>query len=415
MSIVSDWYAHENIILFQATLHEEHTTPSAFLQRCQQVQGMGKRVFAGIIVKPEHVYDSVPIWEKFWSEGLPMHFTPLMRRFYFSSKFIFDVVHKYRTSCSSCGTFFIPDFTQRQKDRKCIAGTKKHFGIHHDGTITHCSSNFKQVKDSTIFNPCFNTQAETCCETTTCFCEQMSGLSLANENQRLNYYVETGQWIKPTIEEVHDFIGKMHWDYAGRTYDNVQRINLFEDDALTKIYSVPQKIEPEFIPFLEISSEDRGFWSNLTDDNSGMDKGLFSSFFPVPKTTERLQQVEIMMEFPVESQHNEFYGYLQNERYEMVAEFYCKPQNAFFQKKLFLAGGDESLSFMMHKHNGEEHSTPIRTVITSNAGVMAIDNLKLAKQLKYYEQKLEYLQNELNEFRASRWSKLGRILGFGKK
>jgi hypothetical protein len=323
LSRVPDWYYHKNIILIGATPHDEFAKPDMFLKNCRSLGDKNKRVSSNLLVKPNEEYKSVALYKLFWDNGVPAHLAPLLYHYYYSSSFVIDMIKNYRTSCMANAKFFLDE--KIKTERKCAAGMKNHFFINHNGFIGRCNSNFEQIDGvSTIFNPVFYEEAKLCGEKSKfCYCEHNSGLSLADENKRVQKFIETGLWEIPSIDELYDFVKKMRWDPSGRTHDNDKGVNLFDDDAYEKIYGLRKKFKETSKTVLKII-HDRRFWTkHQVGDNQftyfGAKEYYASAFFAIPKPHTKIQKLRLVLEY--DDPGKTYWCMIQDENYNNLYDF----------------------------------------------------------------------------------------------
>ncbi|MDR1901933.1 MAG: hypothetical protein LBQ88_06615 [Treponema sp.] len=323
-SVIPEWFYHKNVILFELTLHHEFTTPEIFMRQCKKLLDHSKRVITKLLVKQSQELESISVFSKFWNSGIPMHLTPVIPTHYYTSAFIIELINKYRTSCIYNADFFRP-LNIVKKSRNCAAGTRQYFYVFHDGTIRRCRSNFEQINgSSTISNPVFYEKPKICDDSLDCYCEFMPDLSLANENERWNRYMETGNWEMPSKEDLYTFIQKMNWDLAGYVYDNNKRLNLFDDNVLKKIYAfcqVPNKSENQI---LNINNSTSTFWTELPVNPGeytyfGAKSYFAGQFFNIPELSIRVLKIDVFFEF--EKSETNYYCIVQNGDYEPLYAF----------------------------------------------------------------------------------------------
>ncbi|GHV13954.1 hypothetical protein FACS189491_09620 [Spirochaetia bacterium] len=340
LSVIPKWYYHENVISIGATYHEEMSGEDNFFEQCRQLVQNGKRISANYLVKPDREYAGIPMWKRFWDNGIPMHLIPLLRRYSYPSRFLLDVINNYLTSCTGNGNFFHPWIAAPQESRKCIAGTRKRFNIFHDGTIGRCSSNFPQLEGkSTIFNPFFYDEAMICHETRDCYCDCHSALSLANENERLNQFIRTGIWVPPDKNELRRFIMTMKWDPCGNTHDNYDNIDLFSDNALEKINASLERRESKpYNRLLDIKYAAKdGFWGEYSYNDIRYYTSVPFSLADDDKPRNYIVKFDWS-----EKAHNDrkqaFYFFLQDEDYKNIGEYFVKNDGGMSTRRMFMKG-----------------------------------------------------------------------------
>jgi hypothetical protein len=210
MSIIPDWYAHDNVLLIAGTFHEECISEKKFIHNALRVQESGKRIYAKLIVKPQKMI-SVELWEKLWSLGIPAHFTPLEYDYYFTENMIHGIRTKFLTSCMYNARFFWPP-PGKIESVLCKAGTKEMFEISSKGIVGRCSS-LCDISKNMLYNQ------PRLCSKNDCFCEwhHFASMARAEENDRWTRWIQTGRWTMPDQREFEEFLRNMHWDPRGRT------------------------------------------------------------------------------------------------------------------------------------------------------------------------------------------------------
>lgn len=225
LTTIPSWFQHPNIKIFIPAYHEEFANSERFTAHLSQLQSMGKRAHAKIIVKPGQEYNQVSLWEKWNGMGTPASFVPLEYAFKFQRDFLKDIIYQFRTSALYNSRFFRRD---TPINRLCSAGTKQAFQVNSNGKLVRCSAVFDACgndQQSSIWTPLFNSERQYC-SSETCFCEwhHWSQLANANDNTTWTRYVETGVWQAPSVEELCQFIIDMQWDLVGKNVENSKEI-----------------------------------------------------------------------------------------------------------------------------------------------------------------------------------------------
>lgn len=235
LSFIPNWIAHPNIKLIIPAYHDEFADEFRFVKHAEDLREIGKRVHVKILVKQEQEYKHVHLWERFNQMAIPASLTPLWGHKYTKS-FLRNVVRTYRTSCLYNARFFRRG--RAADDFYCVAGTRKAFQVNPDGTLVRCSSIHDKL--GSVFSPGFD-DGKFC--TGACLCEWhfWGGMTLVNDNDTWNHYLETGNWKVPSREELHQFVVGMRWNLSGNTIEDSQE-SLFDMHSDSKsVYCVPKK------------------------------------------------------------------------------------------------------------------------------------------------------------------------------
>jgi len=203
LSMLPDWLRHKNVRLVVCAYHKEFTVPAHFFKRLRGLP----RAIVKIIVEPGMEHEHIPFWSKCWVNGVPAHLVPIEWPRGFSDKFIACLTSgKYLTSSMYNSRFFSGPV---ERPRLCIAGTRDMFQIGPGGKMGRCSQS-GGIQGS-VFDPVFNDVVTQCSDS--CYCEwhHWSEMTLANDNDVWNHYIETGVWKIPTISGFRNFVEKMGW------------------------------------------------------------------------------------------------------------------------------------------------------------------------------------------------------------
>ncbi len=229
LSSLPKWVHHPNIKLLVPAYHEEFTNGARFTANLKEVHARGKRMHVKLIVKPGREYEQIPLWETWNGMGVLTSLVPLEWKAEFSPSFLADLVTKYRT-CSLYNSRF--SRLDSPPNILCVAGTEEAFQVNSDGRIVRCSSIFDATgEDGTgsIWNPVFDKGPRRCTASGSCLCEwhHWGAMALTNDNATWTRFVETGEWRRPTVGELFQFVLDMGWHPAGRN-DQHSRKSVFE-------------------------------------------------------------------------------------------------------------------------------------------------------------------------------------------
>lgn len=243
LTAVPQWIEHPNIKLLLPAYHEEFAKADRFTNHLAKLKAMGKPTHVKLIVKPEQEYHQIPLWEKWNEMGIPTSLTPLEYEYRFKREFLTDLVYKFRTSSLYNSRFF-----QRPtpSNRYCPAGTKQFFQINPEGTIVRCAAVYDPCgdnKSASIHNPSFNQNAEYC-NHSECYSEwhHWGQTAPANDNQTWSHFIETGEWIPPTVEELCQFVMDMGWDVAGKNVEHSKQ-PIFDPASLSEPLSLRIRVQ----------------------------------------------------------------------------------------------------------------------------------------------------------------------------
>jgi hypothetical protein len=229
LSFLPRWVDHPNIKLFIPAYHEEFASEERFTANLQELHARGRRIHVKLIVKPGREWEQIPLWEKWNGMGVLTSLVPLEWKARFNPSFLTDVVEKYRTCSLYNSRFFRLD---SPPNIPCVAGTEESFQINADGRIVRCSSIFDQTGDDgagSVWNPVFDSKPRRCTAPGSCLCEwhHWGAMARTNDNPTWTRFIETGEWNRPTVEELFQFVMDMGWDPAGRN-DRDSQESIFE-------------------------------------------------------------------------------------------------------------------------------------------------------------------------------------------
>lgn len=204
LSLVPDWFYHPNVKLVIAAYHEEEASTDRFL--CN-LYCLSPRATAKILVKPGEETKHLSFWKEV-SRIAPAHLVSLEGDPVWDPEFLRRVTEgDLLTSCLYNSRFFIRD--RAVTPRACFAGTNTMFQVERSGLLSRCSTSQGNMNGATIFKPFFNDKALPC--SFSCYCEwhHWSGVSLANDNETWTHFVESGEWLRPTPDQLEMFIERM--------------------------------------------------------------------------------------------------------------------------------------------------------------------------------------------------------------
>jgi MoaA/NifB/PqqE/SkfB family radical SAM enzyme len=228
LSFLPKWVDHPNIKLFIPAYHEEFADEARFEAHLRELHARGRRLHVKLIVKPGREWDQIARFERWNDMGVLTSLVPLEYTARFDRRFLADVIARYRTSSLYNSRFFRLD---SPPDVDCVAGTEESFQVNPDGRLVRCSSVFDGAGEDgagSIWKPAFDRRPRRCPASGSCYCEwhHWGQMAPANDNLTWTRFIESGEWQRPSLNELLQFILDMRWDPAGRN-DGNSRESLF--------------------------------------------------------------------------------------------------------------------------------------------------------------------------------------------
>jgi len=200
-SYIPDWIHQDSVKLVIAAWHPEQAIDiEAFADRVSRL----KRAVAKVIVFPDKEQEAVGYHETLHDLGIVSHLVSCEYPHVFSQDML-DYIVAYPTSLMYNSRFFINGATT---ERLCDAGTSSMFQINPNGKIMRCS---QSTVVSDIFNPEWYEESMSC--KMHCYCEwhHWAGTAMANDNPTWERFVDTGEWVAPTKDELVLFLERNRW------------------------------------------------------------------------------------------------------------------------------------------------------------------------------------------------------------
>lgn len=202
LSSVPTWMHHPNVKLVIAACHYKQAGLGWFIKRCRELP----RVVVKILVDPRDEVEPLRVWTVLNKAKLVAHLAPVEWPRPHSPELLQRIrAGELLTSCLYNARFFSSGV---EYTRMCLAGTKAMFQVGPSGTIAPCSQ-AGPIVESTIFEPKWDVRE---CDKS-CYCEwhHWAGMALAEDNATWDHFVETGEWVRPTPEQLERFLGDMGW------------------------------------------------------------------------------------------------------------------------------------------------------------------------------------------------------------
>jgi len=203
LSKVPAWLLHDRVVLVIAAYHKEFTHLPTFIKNLKRIY----RPIVKILVEPNSETEHLSVWDTLWTHGIPTHLAPIEWPRGFSESFLDRIRSgELLTNLMYNSRFFCGP---TNKSRLCIAGTRDMFQIGLDGGFGRCSQGgpiHGRLGDQKWLD-----EPHEC--SFSCYCEwhHWAGMTLANDNNVWNRYVDTGIWTIPRVDELKPFVEKMEW------------------------------------------------------------------------------------------------------------------------------------------------------------------------------------------------------------
>ncbi|MDR2019274.1 MAG: radical SAM protein [Treponema sp.] len=390
LSLIPEWYLHKNVLFIYAAYHDECTMLETFFERCKRIQENKKSLVCNYIVKPENEFASFDVYSKFSDNGIPFVLIPKMNNEYFSSAFIVKLINEYRTNLQTNACFF--QTYNKKYTRLCPAGTRNSFVVNHDGSLCVCNArlNTKISGDASIIKPSFYSNSRVCTfEICRCMVDFFAGHMPVNDNEYWEEFIDTGVLKEPSKKELLDFVVRMQWDPAGLTHDNPKRVNLFDEDALNKIYghasySPRTKMGGGKILDVKHAAE---FFGRLPIEESaftyfGAKDYYYTPWINIPALRQYVQKLT----FSFNGQNQRFLCIIQDVDCNMLAQFVYKGGWGNAAYSVFLAKNIEKIRLLLYPAENTNFKLPDSFSISSDSPLKdiiwtAVKNKKLSYEV----------------------------------
>jgi len=200
------WLRDDRIKLVIAAYHEEFTGPHF----AKYLKELGGKSIVKILVTPESEHKHIGLFHHLNNDhGIPAHLVPISWPKGCSPLFLERFLKGDLLTSAAYNARFFSKWVRVPRD--CIAGTRDMFQVAHKGSFNRCSQAGIVRPQGSIFAPRWNEGPEPCDQS--CYCEwhHWAGATLANDNEVWNYFVETGEWERPTVAGFREFLEKMEW------------------------------------------------------------------------------------------------------------------------------------------------------------------------------------------------------------
>ena len=223
LTLLRDWMFDDNVKLLHAAFHLETTPRDKYFTNVKTLTAAGKRIICKILVPPDQEQQALELYDDLAALDLPPVLVPIEGQPY-SRRYSPEFLRKVTTSHLVSTMFNSRFFRTPIKTRMCTAGTQDSILVMSDGNLLRCAGAPMQFAETngnvttmvvpTIEAPVFLTKPELCITPHECWCEPNHyGLTaLGNENERIEHYVLTGEWQRPSPDDLLDFLESAGWN-----------------------------------------------------------------------------------------------------------------------------------------------------------------------------------------------------------
>lgn len=223
LTLLRPWMFDENVKLFHPAYHFDQTPREKYLANLRALKAEGKRAICKILTPPHYEAEALRLYDTITEMGFPAVLVPIENQSYsnkYSRGFLKTVVTTHLVSTMFNGRFF----RASMESKLCAAGTQESILVMSDGTLRRCAAaewsfteragGTEREVSPTLEAPAFLAKPEPCVTPYGCWCEPNHyGLTArGNENARIEHYIETGEWIRPTGEELLGFLEVSGWN-----------------------------------------------------------------------------------------------------------------------------------------------------------------------------------------------------------
>ncbi|MBX9633951.1 MAG: hypothetical protein K2X44_03130, partial [Magnetospirillum sp.] len=223
LTLLRDWMFDENVKLLHAAYHMATTPRDKFIANAKTLQAAGQRIICKILTPPDREKEALELFDELAALGLPPVLVPIENQTYthlYSQDFLRKVVTSHLVSTMFNGRFFRSPI----ESKMCAAGTQESILVMSDGTLLRCAAaqwSFTEQQGETTTQviphleaPAFLIKPERCITPHGCWCEPNHyGLTArGNENERIEHYVNTGEWNRPSAEDLLAFLETSGWN-----------------------------------------------------------------------------------------------------------------------------------------------------------------------------------------------------------
>jgi len=206
----------ERTKLFLAAFHRAGMRLERFIDNVCKIQDLGYPVFVKVVYTKNR--EQFKEMEKIIKVGIPASFVPLVGVKY--SREEIEEILPYCQSALYSYRFFVPYDGVDRRANPCVAGTNESFEL--DGSVISRCSHYSGMSlnkiPKTLRNistrylgdikkPNFYLKPKMCYRKT-CTCEWMSFTKIVDgfENEKWQHFIETGEWVPATIDDIEDFV-----------------------------------------------------------------------------------------------------------------------------------------------------------------------------------------------------------------
>jgi len=224
LTLIRPWMFDDNVKLLHAAFHLETTPRDKYFANARTLTEAGKRIICKILTPPAAEAEALALFDDLSDLGLPAVLVPIENQTYshaYSRDFLKKVVTTHLVSTMFNGRFF----RSALESKMCAAGTQESILVMSDGTLLRCAAahhwHLTERQGDTerevvphVESPAFLIKPEPCMTPHGCWCEPNHyGLTArGNENPRIQHYVETGEWVRPSGGELLNFLETSGWN-----------------------------------------------------------------------------------------------------------------------------------------------------------------------------------------------------------